>query len=354
MTRIVRGLKWLAIGAGLLLLVASIVPFLIPIEHSAAPMPERPFENSLHAEAGGVRVHAQAWPAASVDGPEQCAFALIHGFAGSTYSWRELAPRLAARGHAVIAVDLPGFGYSDRRNWSVDDGEGVWAVLDATRPGARWCLIGHSMGARVAAAVSSRQPGRIDAVVYLGGGPLRRAEPGLRQQVIAGLLRLPPVQRWVAVYADRTQFNVERFTTLLGSAYGRVPTAAEVEGYLAPLQVEGTAAAILSRMATARASVDEASITPLPTLLLWGAVDTWVPPQVAERTRERIPGFDLVMLAGAGHNPMETHVEQTWQALAAWLDAQATAAPPDAVIDDAKADPATPSPAPGPAESAAD
>lgn len=354
MTGIVRGLKWLAIGVGLLLLVASVVPFLIPVRHSAAPMPDRPFENSLLAEAGGVRVHAQAWPAASVDGPEPCAFALIHGFAGSTYSWRELAPRLAARGHPVVAIDLPGFGYSDRRNWPVDDGDGVWAVLEATRPGARWCLIGHSMGARVAAAVASRQPDRIDAVVYLGGGPLRRAEPGLRQQAIAGLMRLPPVQRWVTVYADRTQFNVERFSTLLGSAYGRVPTAAEVEGYLAPLQVEGTAAAILGRMATARASVDEAAITSRPTLLLWGAVDTWVPPQVAERTRERIPGFDLVMLAGAGHNPMETHPAETWRALEAWLDTQATAATPDTVIDDAKADPAAQSPAPEPAESAAD
>lgn len=319
MASIVRWSKRIAVAILALLIVSAIAPYLVPLHNSVEPLPERPFENSLHAEAGGVRVHAQAWPAAEVDGPAPCAFALIHGFAGSTYSWRELAPRLATRGHAVLAIDLPGFGYSERRNWPLDDGEGVWQVLDAVRPGARWCLIGHSMGARVAAAVATRHPERIDAVVYLGGGPLGRGEPGVRQRVIGGLLRLPPVQRWVAVYADRTQFNAGRFATLLGSAYGRTPTAAEVDGYLAPLRIEGTAPAILTRMAGARAPVDEATIAPLSTLLLWGAVDTWVPPRVAERTRERIPSFQLAMLAGAGHNPMETHPAETWRTLEAWL-----------------------------------
>lgn len=320
MTRLLRWTKGMAIAIALLLLLASVLPYLIPLRQSTAVLSERPFENSLHALVDGVRVHAQAWPGAAVEGPEPCAFALIHGFAGSSFSWRELAPRLAARGHPVLAIDLPGFGYSARRNWSLDDGEALWEVLDAIRPGARWCLIGHSMGARVAAALASRHAERVDAVVYLGGGPLRRGEPGLRQRLLTLLLRLPPLQRWVAVYADRTQFHAERFAALLGSAYGRRPSGAEVDGYLAPLKVEGSAAAILTRMASARAAVDEATIARLPTLLLWGEQDSWVPARVAERTRERIPAFELTLLAGAGHNPMETQVEDTWMALADWLE----------------------------------
>lgn len=319
MALIARWLKWIALLVVAVLLLAAVVPWFVPLRQSTEPLVDRPYENSLHAEAGGVRIHSQAWPAAATDGAEPCAFALIHGFAGSTYSWRELAPRLAARGHAVLAFDLPGFGYSERRNWSVDDGDGVWQVLDAVRPGARWCLIGHSMGARVAAAAASRHPERIDAMVYIGGAPLGRGEAGLRQRLLGWLLRLPPVQRWVAVYADRTLFDAERFASLLESAYGRTPSAAEVEGYLAPLRVEGSAEAILTRMAGARASVDEAAIAGLSTLLLWGAMDGWVPPRVAERTRERMPSFQLVMLAGAGHNPMETHPAATWRALEAWL-----------------------------------
>jgi alpha-beta hydrolase superfamily lysophospholipase len=65
--------------------------------------------------------------------------------------------------------------------------------------------------------------------------------------------------------------------------------------------------------------VDEATIARVPTLLLWGAVDTWVPPRVAERTRERVPAFQLAMLAGAGHSPMETHIAEMWEVLEPWL-----------------------------------
>src|SRR4051794_17684565 len=38
---------------------------------------------------------------------------LLHGFGGSVYSWREVMPALA-RGHRVVAIDLNGFGYTQR------------------------------------------------------------------------------------------------------------------------------------------------------------------------------------------------------------------------------------------------
>ena len=38
---------------------------------------------------------------------------LIHGFGASTYTWRKIAPDLS-RNHRVIAVDMKGFGQSDK------------------------------------------------------------------------------------------------------------------------------------------------------------------------------------------------------------------------------------------------
>src|SRR4051812_7783862 len=38
---------------------------------------------------------------------------LLHGFGANTYTWRYIAPALA-RNHTVIAVDLKGFGQSDK------------------------------------------------------------------------------------------------------------------------------------------------------------------------------------------------------------------------------------------------
>jgi pimeloyl-ACP methyl ester carboxylesterase len=40
---------------------------------------------------------------------------LIHGLGGSTFSFRNNAEALSSAGYNVIAVDLPAFGYSDRK-----------------------------------------------------------------------------------------------------------------------------------------------------------------------------------------------------------------------------------------------
>ena len=42
------------------------------------------------------------------------AVVLIHGFATSSFLWRRLGPMLAVEGHRVFAIDLLGYGESDR------------------------------------------------------------------------------------------------------------------------------------------------------------------------------------------------------------------------------------------------
>ncbi|MBL6430924.1 MAG: alpha/beta fold hydrolase [Alphaproteobacteria bacterium] len=43
------------------------------------------------------------------------ALLLVHGTAASTHSFRDLMPRLSAR-FRVIAIDLPGHGFTDARD----------------------------------------------------------------------------------------------------------------------------------------------------------------------------------------------------------------------------------------------
>ena len=57
----------------------------------------------------GRRWHVQQWPAPSTHAPQ---LLLLHGTGASTHSWRHLVPHLAP--HAgVVALDLPGHGFSD-------------------------------------------------------------------------------------------------------------------------------------------------------------------------------------------------------------------------------------------------
>ncbi len=57
------------------------------------------------------------------------------------------------------------------------------------------------------------------------------------------------------------------------------------------------------------------------TLILWGEQDTWVPIATGERLYADLPGSRMVRLAGAGHNPMETHAEAFLVAVDEWISA---------------------------------
>ena len=41
------------------------------------------------------------------------AVVLLHGFASSIYTWKDVIPALAVH-HEVVALDFPGFGWSDQ------------------------------------------------------------------------------------------------------------------------------------------------------------------------------------------------------------------------------------------------
>lgn len=62
-----------------------------------------------YTDVDGVRLHYQEYG----DGSAQHAVLLIHGWPTSSFLYRNIAPAIAAH-RRVIAVDLPGFGLSDR------------------------------------------------------------------------------------------------------------------------------------------------------------------------------------------------------------------------------------------------
>lgn len=66
-------------------------------------------ENSRFVEVDGATVHYQEF-----GDPSDPTLLLIHGYTASTYVWHTVAPRLADEGFRVLAVDLLGFGFSDK------------------------------------------------------------------------------------------------------------------------------------------------------------------------------------------------------------------------------------------------
>ena len=98
---------------------------------------------------------------------------LLGGAAEPAWLWHSVGPLLARAGHRVFALDLPPFGYSQRRgpytlaHW-LQLLQGFEQRLHLERP----VLVGHSLGAGVAAAEGIEHPRRVCGVVLLDGDAL--------------------------------------------------------------------------------------------------------------------------------------------------------------------------------------
>jgi 3-oxoadipate enol-lactonase len=110
-------------------------------------------------DVNGIRL------AVAVTGDGSTPLVLLHGGGLDKSSWDAIAPAFAAT-HRVYAVDLRGFGESDRPGrYSYelmrDDVLGLCDVIGAER----FDLVGHSMGGVVAWLVAERAPERVARLV---------------------------------------------------------------------------------------------------------------------------------------------------------------------------------------------
>lgn len=271
-----------------------------------------PFANSRFESIAGVEVHSRHWPA---EGEARgCPVLLLHGFGGSTFSFRELAPALAAAGHAVWALDLPAYGYSARTPFPGTAGEALVPWLRERSDGQPWCLLGHSMGTRVVAELVLAMPGEVASVAYVAGNPI----PSARELRSRERFKSPRIRRWLAGMAENRYLREDRIAQLLEKAYGRPASESEIAGYLEPLRLPGTALAIMNGYAAQWPDIPDGSrLDAVPSLILWGENDEWVKPEVADRLQSALPSANRVTIAGAGHCPMETHLPETREVLLA-------------------------------------
>jgi pimeloyl-ACP methyl ester carboxylesterase len=179
-----------------LLLLGLAAPWFLPRPGLDGTIPEQPFDDSRFATIDGVRVH---WRERLGDAPEDRPLVvLLHGFGGSTFSWRHALDALADAGYPAVAVDLPPFGYSQRTGLGPSWGELVRAVADRAAPGRDWVVVGHSMGAGVAAEIAANAQQRVAKLVFVDGTPGLRRPAGIP---FAWALYLPPVRRALDAWA---------------------------------------------------------------------------------------------------------------------------------------------------------
>jgi pimeloyl-ACP methyl ester carboxylesterase len=227
---------------------------------------------------------------------------LLHGFGTCSFVWREIAPEIALANRTAFAIDLFGYGESDRP-FDADFGissqaELVDRALTALRlPKAT--VVGLDLGGAVALKLAASRPERVERLFLVN--------PIALDEVPAG--DVTTLQRNTARFAFRTTRGILGAAPILGEVLRRSVADEStmpdklIARYLAPyVGQEGLNHLLLLARSIDDEDMDDVELGTLaqPALLVWGDQDPWVGPKFADRLADAIPGSRLVRLPGVG------------------------------------------------------
>lgn len=224
---------------------------------------------------------------------------LLHGAGDQAGAWARMVPPLVEE-YRVMIPDLPGHWKSDPRSGPLGVGQvlaGVEAVMEGPCAGEPAILVGNSLGAWVAMLYAHQNPGRVERVVAVNGGPIREDNPQVnlfpttREEARATMKALmgpatPPIPDFVLDDVIRH--------ARVGPAARLAQTAGEMERYL----LDGR--------------LDEIGV---PVELVWGDADGLMTLDYAQRLLDGLPRARLYTVHGCGHVPQRECPGETLAAL---------------------------------------
>lgn len=241
---------------------------------------------------------------------------LIHGIGRSMEDWAPQFP-LLSEGHRLIAMDLPGSGFTQRcasPTSLVLLAQSVLATLDELGEHRPLHVLGNSLGGAVAQQLSALAPERVASLVLVSSAgfgkelalPLRL----LSTRFLGRFMATHPT-KLTALMGERMLYATREFATPSrvdhALAVGRNPGNAEV--------MWETARAL----ATARGGVRHEWRAPLtaqvaaagkPTLLIWGDRDRVLPARHLEAARRSLPHASSHLFVGTGHLPQVERADE--------------------------------------------
>ncbi|QEN12334.1 alpha/beta fold hydrolase [Mycolicibacterium sp. ELW1] len=237
------------------------------------------------------------------DGPP---VVLLHGYADSADTWRAVLDQLEAVGRRAAAVDLPGFGWADRRRPGALLPQFDAFVDELLNERGPVVLVGNSLGAATAVRAAARNPDAVQAVLALND-PLNARHLPAR---LARSKQLPP-QVWRTAARLPIPAGVLRWAT--GTAvrhmlYGPGVLADPAVVARWRRTVGGPAAlAALGRYALQYAYETAGGHRDLhiacPAVVAHGARDRIIPVHASRALHQQIAGSALVVLPRSGHCP---------------------------------------------------
>jgi pimeloyl-ACP methyl ester carboxylesterase len=295
--------KKLLIALGILVglpavLLLSQLRFDIPVSEVEA---RYRLKESKFMQIGGMRVHY-------TDEGKGEVVLLVHGTAASLHTWQKWVDVLK-KDFRVIRMDLPAFGITGPapdRNYSIDSYVKFLRQFLAELKIKQVSIAGNSLGGQIAWHYTAQYPDDVNKLILIDSAGLPRLKGipmpiRLARMPVIGKLGLYISPRFLVrnslkeVYFDRSKVTeelVDRYQTMAlreGNRQAFIDRA---------LQIEEDSGKGLERIQ-------------IPTLILWGRYDQWIPVEQAENFRKKMPWSQVIVYDNAGHIPHEEIPEAT-------------------------------------------
>ncbi len=259
---------------------------------------------------------------------------LIHGFGASMGHWRKNIPALAAGGYRVFALDLLGFGGSEKPqlNYTVE----LWQELlqdfwqaHVQQPAV---FVGNSVGGLLSLMILANAP-KIAA-----GGILLNAAGGLNHRpdqlnlplrmIMGGFTKLISAPGTGPFLFNRVR-QKNRIRRTLAQVYcDREAITDELVELLYQPSCDPGAQQVFASVLTAPPGPRPEALLPkvqAPLLVIWGESDPWTPIQGAKIYQELVQAqpVKFVSIPNTGHCPHDERPEVVNSLILNWLGEQA-------------------------------
>lgn len=269
-------------------------------------------------KANGIRIEYETF-----GDPLASPLLLIIGLGGQLLEWHEdFCEGLAEKGHFVIRFDNRDTGLSQKfeqlglpnimqagealmRGETVtppytledmaDDAVGLLDALDISR--AHIC--GMSMGGMIAQTITLRHPSRVRSLISIYSSTGNPELPPPEDRAMEVLLEAPPAERQAYIdYLARTFRVIAGSGFAFDEAYHRRLAERLYDRAFYP---QGIARQLMAVMTQENRKPALASVT-VPTLVIHGSDDPLVPVECGRDTADAIPGAELLIIEGMGHD----------------------------------------------------
>jgi pimeloyl-ACP methyl ester carboxylesterase len=294
-TRLKRWLGRLGIALGVLVVLVTIASFAYNTATDGREAAAQALYAGPYVVADGTSIAYRRW------GHAGSPIVLLGGFVEPSWVWQGVGSALAGR-HRVYAIDLPPFGYSERRGpFTLAHWVELVRAFDAKLGIRRPLLVGHSLGAAVAVASALARPDEVAGIVLLDGDAL---PVGGGARWLSHLL-LDPYYTSIFRIVTGSDWLIGRVVRGAHAPQVPKPSHTQLELWERPFRVRGTADAFRHLFAGGGSGVSLAALrrVRVPSVVVWGEHDTVDAVAAGKRTAGAL-GAPFVLIPGAGHLSM--------------------------------------------------